>query len=102
MTAGGQPYPDDERLRTAVSQVTDKSVYVDGGAIATGLGNVRAANMVLLGALSALIERERLAGAGLTEDIWMQVIAARVPAKYLELNRRAFMAGREVLAAVRG
>ncbi len=96
VTSGGQPYPDDNRLRKAVAQVTDKAVYVDGERIASELGNAKAANVVLLGALSALIEQEALAPA-LTPDAWLSVIAERVPAKYLELNRKAFQAGREVV-----
>jgi indolepyruvate ferredoxin oxidoreductase, beta subunit len=101
VTSGGQAYPDDERIRTAVSQITDKAVYVDGESIATALGNVKAANVVLLGTLSALVEQEGLA-PGLTEDAWLAVITERVPAKYLELNRKAFAAGRgTVLAPVR-
>jgi len=77
--------------------VTDRAAYVDGAAIAEALGNVRAANVVLLGALSALMEREGLAGRGLTPEVWLGVIEGRVPARYLELNRRAFHAGREAL-----
>jgi indolepyruvate ferredoxin oxidoreductase beta subunit len=96
VTSGGQPYPDDDRLCAAVSQVTDKAVYVDGERIAGGLGNVKAANVVLLGALSRQIEREGLAPE-LTPDAWLQVIVERVPAKFLELNRRAFQAGREAV-----
>jgi len=96
VTSGGQPYPDDERLRSAVAQVTDKVAYVDGEGIAQALGNVRAANVVLLGALSKLMEREELA-PGLTPDHWLKVIVERVPARYVELNRRAFQAGREAV-----
>ncbi len=96
VTSGGQPYPDDERLRAALAQVTDKAVYVDGERIAEELGNVRAANVVLLGALSKLIEREGLA-PGLTPETWLKVIEERVPAKYVELNRKAFQAGREAV-----
>ncbi|MCX7707450.1 MAG: indolepyruvate oxidoreductase subunit beta [Anaerolineae bacterium] len=96
VTSGGQPYPDDDRLRAAIAQVTDKAVYVDGERIAEELGNVRAANVVLLGALSKLIEREGLA-PNLTPEVWLRVIEERVPARYVELNRKAFQAGREAL-----
>ncbi len=93
VTSGGQPYPNDEMLRAAVAQVTDKAVYVNGEQIAGGLGNARAANVVLLGALSALIEREGMAPE-LTAEDWQRVIIERVPARYVELNRKAFQAGR--------
>jgi indolepyruvate ferredoxin oxidoreductase, beta subunit len=96
VTSGGQPYPDDDRLRAKVAEVTDQAVYVDGERIATELGNGRAANVVLLGALSALIERTGLASE-LASDDWLKVIVERVPAKYVELNKRAFQAGRDAV-----
>ena len=96
VTSGGQSYPDDDRLRAKIAEVTDKAVYVDGECLAGELGNVRAANVVLLGALSALIERAGLA-LDLTPADWLQVIEARVPAKYVDLNRQAFQAGRETV-----
>jgi indolepyruvate ferredoxin oxidoreductase, beta subunit len=94
VTSGGQPYPDDERVRAAVGQVTERSLIIQGAHIAADLGNAKAANVVLLGALSALLETADLAPAGLTVDTWLAVIGERVPAKYLELNKRAFQAGR--------
>jgi indolepyruvate ferredoxin oxidoreductase beta subunit len=96
VTSGGQPYPDDDRLRAKVAEVTDRAVYVDGERIATERGNARAANVVLLGALSALIEHAGLAPE-LTPEVWLKVIETRVPAKYVELNRQAFAAGRAVV-----
>ncbi len=96
VTSGGQSYPDDDHLRKAVEQVTSKAVYIDGERIAGALGNAKAANVVLLGALSALVEQEGLA-PGLASDAWLAEIAQRVPAKYLELNRQAFTAGREAV-----
>lgn len=94
VTSGGQPYPDDDRLHAAIAAVTDQAVYVDGAHIAEGLGNVRAANVVLLGALSALVERQGLATPDLTAEVWLNVIMSRVPARYAALNRAAFLAGR--------
>ena len=97
VTSGGQTYPNDDQLRAAVAQVTDRAAYVDGAAIAAALGNVRAANVVLLGALSALMEQAGLGGPALAAETWLAEIEARVPAKYVELNRRAFQAGREAV-----
>jgi indolepyruvate ferredoxin oxidoreductase beta subunit len=94
VTSGGQAYPDDDTMHQKFSQVTARVVYVDGEAAASELGNIKAANVVLLGALSALMEREGLTGAELSVDIWLDVITSRVPPKYIELNRQAFNAGR--------
>jgi indolepyruvate ferredoxin oxidoreductase beta subunit len=95
VTSGGQPYPDDATLHQKISEVTKDVIYVDGEATAFALGNVKAANVVLLGALSALMERDGLTGAELSADTWLKVIISRVPPKYAELNRQAFQAGRE-------
>ena len=99
VTSGGQTYPDDETMRQKIAQVTSSVVYIDGEAIASGLGNIRAANVVLLGALSALMEREGLAGTDLAAGTWLDVITARVPPKYVELNRQAFHAGRQAVGS---
>ena len=95
VTSGGQPYPDDATLHQMISAVTGEAIYVDGEAIAEGLGNIRAANVVLLGALSAAMQRQGFTGAELPVDTWLKVVLERVPAKYVELNRQAFLAGRE-------
>ena len=100
VTSGGQPYPDDDTMRQKIAEVTKEVFYVDGEATAQGLGNVRAANVVLLGALSALMEREGLTGAELSAGAWLNVIIQRVPPKYVELNRQAFNAGREAVTGL--
>ncbi len=95
VTTGGQKYPADEEIRAAFAAVTPHVRFVDGERIAEELGNLRVANVVLLGALSALLEgHPALEGAALTAETWMRVIEERVPAKYLEVNRRAFEEGR--------
>jgi len=52
------------------------------------LGDARAANVVLLGALAECV--------GISEAAWRKALEARLPAAVLELNRRAFQAGREL------
>jgi indolepyruvate ferredoxin oxidoreductase beta subunit len=98
VTSGGQAYPDDDTMRQKISQVTSKVIYIDGEAAASELGNIKAANVVLLGALSALMEREGFTGPELPAEIWLNVITSRVPPKFVELNRQAFNAGREIVA----
>ncbi len=94
---GGQVYPDDESVRRAFAGLTPNVEYINGEEIAASLGNLKVANVVLLGALSALLERGGQGGAGLTPEMWLKVITERVPAKHVELNRRAFQAGREAV-----
>lgn len=60
---------------------------LDATAMARGLGNVRAANAVLLGALSTALSFPR--------EAWLSVLEREVPPQTVEINRRAFDAGRE-------
>jgi len=91
VTSGGAKYPDDEHIRAVLAEVTGDVRWVDGMTIAEELGNVRAANVVLLGALSSLLD--------VPESIWLEVIEKRVPARYVELNRSAFRRGREAIVS---
>jgi indolepyruvate ferredoxin oxidoreductase beta subunit len=94
---GGAEYPSDKKIKTAFTAVTTRAAFVDGEAIAKNLGNPRVANVVLLGALSALLERDQAAGPELTAEGWLKVITERVPPKHVELNRQAFQSGREAV-----
>jgi len=69
------------------------SVYgIDGSAIAIKLGNIRVANTVLLGALSAVLKNS------ITQVSWETAIASRLKKKYVNLNIKAFQIGREQVA----
>jgi indolepyruvate ferredoxin oxidoreductase beta subunit len=98
--SGDQTYPSDETLQKVFAQLSQRVQYINGEEIAGLLGNIKAANVVLLGALSALLEQSQQAGAILTSDTWLKVITARVPPKHVELNRKAFQAGREAVEQV--
>ncbi|MGD2122695.1 MAG: indolepyruvate oxidoreductase subunit beta [Gemmatimonadota bacterium] len=52
------------------------------------LGNHRAANVILLGALAGRLD--------IPGEVWSQTLQERIPAKLLELNQKAFAAGREL------
>ncbi len=68
-----------------------KNFYlVKGTEIALQLGDVRAANVVLLGAIAKFFE--------LNEDLWLKTILNYLPAKVHELNKKAFSAGREQIS----
>ena len=92
----GQRYPDDTLLRAATESITSRAVYVDGPGIASGLGEPKLANTILIGALSRLLEDQSLTGPDLTESLWLEVLAGRVPPKSADLNRQALLAGRRV------
>jgi indolepyruvate ferredoxin oxidoreductase beta subunit len=81
------PYP--KNIGEICKKKTDHIVLVDGVKIAEEIGNPRTINSVLLGALANFLEFD--------EEHWMKAIAQRVPAKTIELNRKAFEAGRLVI-----
>lgn len=63
-------------------------LLVDCQKIATDAGNVRAANTVLLGAVSKRLD--------IAEEFWLKALEKMVPVKALEVNKRAFQMGREL------
>jgi indolepyruvate ferredoxin oxidoreductase, beta subunit len=63
-------------------------LLVDGQKLAGDAGNARAANTVLLGAIS-----RRLA---IAEEYWMMALEKMVPPKALEINKKTFLIGREL------
>jgi indolepyruvate ferredoxin oxidoreductase beta subunit len=89
VTSGGASYPSEEALRQVFSLVTGCLHIIPGTAIASGLGNVRAANVVLLGALSAFLT--------VPEETWLRAIEDRVPPRYIALNQQAFARGRQAV-----
>ncbi|MGA2316952.1 MAG: indolepyruvate oxidoreductase subunit beta [Thermodesulfobacteriota bacterium] len=68
-----------------------KNFYlVKGTEIALQLGDVRAANVVLLGGISKFFE--------VNEDLWLKTILNYLPPKVHELNKKAFSAGRDQIS----
>jgi indolepyruvate ferredoxin oxidoreductase beta subunit len=88
VTTGSAIYPTQQEILDTLHQVTSDVTFVPGVSIAEELGNARAHNIVILGALSSRLEIEAA--------IWQEVIAERVPPRHRELNLRAFLRGREV------
>jgi indolepyruvate ferredoxin oxidoreductase beta subunit len=86
VSSGAAKYPEDvaDRLRRAFPRL----VYFDAGKRAEELGNIRAANIVLLGALSR--------GLDLPHGAWEGAIRASVKDKHRDLNLRAFEIGRNI------
>lgn len=88
VSSGDDAYPDDEQVRRVIGAVTDNVRFIPSLSLAEEAGNVRAHNIVVLGALSNLIGQVEI-------ETWLGVIAERVPERYVEVNKRAFQMGRE-------
>lgn len=83
---GKEAYPENltERIAARFSGVT----LVDGLKIARELGNPRVANTVLLGAVARHLQ--------VSDQVWQKALQKMVPAKALEVNLKAFEAGRSL------
>jgi indolepyruvate ferredoxin oxidoreductase beta subunit len=68
-----------------------KVILIDATQKALDLGNHRAANVVLLGALAELLD--------ISEEVWDETLENRIPEKFRELNLNAFSTGRGIAAA---
>jgi indolepyruvate ferredoxin oxidoreductase beta subunit len=88
VSSGGMGYPSDEAIEKALAGATKEHYVIPALATARRLGAERATNVVLLGVLSQHLE--------VAEGQWLEVLEERVPKKHLELNRKAFAAGREL------
>jgi indolepyruvate ferredoxin oxidoreductase beta subunit len=89
VTTGNAVYPAREQILHALRQATADVTVIPGIGIARELGNVRANNVVVLGALSV--------GLSVDAQTWKHVIETRVPPRYKVLNLAAFSRGREVM-----
>jgi indolepyruvate ferredoxin oxidoreductase beta subunit len=91
VTTGIDTYPTDvlEQLK-----LRGLSVFpVDAFTIAKSVGETRAVNMVLVGALSVFLD--------LDDKIFLDVIDERIPEKIRKVNREAFLKGKEIIQALR-
>lgn len=86
VTTGGATYPNWSDILHAIEQVTANVELIPATRTAEDLGNARAGNVVMLGALSRHL--------AVDVALWVQVISERVPARYRDLNLEAFERGR--------
>jgi indolepyruvate ferredoxin oxidoreductase beta subunit len=88
-TADERPYPSD-----AIDFLKGKDVKmlaIEATAMAIELGNHRAANVVLLGALAESLD--------IPPEVWEKTLEQRIPERFLSLNQKAFRAGRDCVRA---
>ncbi|MBC7345993.1 MAG: indolepyruvate oxidoreductase subunit beta [Clostridia bacterium] len=88
---GQARYPEPEELEALLKTNQATVQWVPATEVAVELGNQALAGVILLGALST-----RLAVA---EEVWLDVIARRVPARFVELNKQAFARGRALVSS---
>jgi indolepyruvate ferredoxin oxidoreductase beta subunit len=89
VTTGKMPYPAHEQILLALQRYTARVYEVEALATALQFGSSRTVNIVLLGAISQLFPADIL--------VWEEAIAKVIRPRFLELNLRAFRAGRELI-----
>ncbi|HKL74352.1 MAG TPA: indolepyruvate oxidoreductase subunit beta [Clostridia bacterium] len=79
---GAEIYPDDIK-ETLSSKV--KTAFVNATDIAIKAGNVKALNIVMVGALTKML--------GFEYEVMIKAVEESVPPKFLDINKKAFIAG---------
>ncbi len=82
---GSAQYP--ENLEGKIRDAGIHLETLDALALAEQAGSAKAVNIVLMGKLSRFFD--------FSKEEWMDAIAQSVPEKFLELNQKAFLMGRE-------
>ena len=89
VTTGQVEYPPVEKIKQTLAASAQTIYYINATEKTKELGHVKAVNILLLGALSSLLE--------ISPRVWEEVIIKYVPDKFRELNLRAFQAGRGLI-----
>lgn len=83
VVTGAAVYP--EGLLDQIAAKGIKVLALDALSLAEQAGSVKAVNVVLIGAMAKSLGQE--------PEVWLQAIEETVPAKFLEMNRKAFQLG---------
>lgn len=86
VATGKTTYPEDVLDHITAHGI--KVVLVDAFDLAREVGEVRTANVVMVGAVSAFLP--------MAAAVYEEIISARVPTKFKDVNLRAFAAGRKI------
>ena len=84
---GQMSYP--ERIEETIREHVERLHVLPGTRLAKEAGDIRSANVVLLGGLSRICDVDG--------DLWMDVILRHLPQKVHTVNRKAFAMGRDHL-----
>ena len=86
VTTGEASYPAVEEILAPLRRVASRVRAIDATALAAEAGSPQATNVVMLGALARHLPME--------EATLLEALTETVPAKYIEINRKAFELGK--------
>jgi len=85
--SGAFPYPGWEEIKSTLAPSTDRIYLIPAVRIGQEVGNPKALNIVMMGALSTFLDIET--------ETWLEDIRKKVPPKFLESSLQAFHRGVE-------
>jgi len=91
--SGEAIYPSDQEIIDALSMTTKHYYLIPGLMLAQKLGNAKVVNLILIGSLSTLLK--------ISAEVWERVVSKRVPTNLVDLNLKAFHAGRSAMKEIR-
>ena len=86
VSMGAATYPD--QVEDKLNRTFDRLILMDAAKIAQEVGNIKAANIALIGAMSTSLD--------LPLEAWHAAIKGCVKPQFVELNLKAFDAGRKL------
>jgi len=86
VATGKMTYPDNALDELAKNNIKVKEL--DAFAVASGVGEVRAVNIVMVGVLSTYM--------AIDEQVFLDVMKERIPERFREVNINAFLEGRKL------
>ena len=86
VNTGEARYPEKTEIEEQLSKRASSFEWIEALDKAKELGNQALAGVIMLGRLSTNFE--------IASEIWLEVISELVPAKFIELNKQAFLVGR--------
>ena len=83
-------YPETSEIQSSLRKITKNIYWINGLELAQQAGNVKTTNVVLLGVLSAIMDKN-------DQQHWLQAIEKVFPSKIRTINIEAFNLGRKAL-----
>jgi len=91
--SGAFPYPGWDEIKTTLTPATDQVYLVPAIRIGQEVGNPKALNIVMMGALSTFLD--------LGDEAWLEDIRKKVPPKFLDSSLQAFHRGVEAMKSMK-
>lgn len=93
VSSGLTEYPEKKTLRDALEKSAGQVLSFNATNKAVEIGSVKTVNVMLIGALSSVLDVE--------VEVWKKAVEKFVPGKFLEVNMKAFSTGRELMSSLR-